>query len=329
MLQYMCPNCNGQLTYRSDKEALVCDSCQSAVNPASLRQPRSFPTCVSCGSQLEVADNIYSAFCDACQASFINDKAFLKGANPDYIAPFEIDEKDAERKFNEWLSTRRWVPNQVRKEVHITARNRYLMPFYIYGFHNEGKQTWDCVKTRKVGSGKNSSTVKDHYDVVVEGKAIFSEYPVDAMIELKDEIVDFIAPFDNEKCTEFLKPLFSGVNAKKQDYTVDEMQPRAVEAIKRYTADYMSSRIVGGYSSKTLKQDNMNYELMGTALVYYPVYMLTITYNDKEYSFYMNGQTGKVCGEIPISKVKVVLACVAYWAVVIFIIFVIIALTIF
>lgn len=313
MLQYMCPNCNGQLVYDSKTESLKCESCQSEIDPTELLEPEASDTCKNCGSPLNTKDNTYSDFCPSCQSSFINEEALSKEDPPEYIAPFEIEPQEAEKKFSDWLSTRRWIPESLRKDIRISARNKYLMPFYCYGFYNQGKQVFDCVKLRFSGSGKNKRVKRDHYDVTVEGTAVLIDYPVDAMIELKDEIVDFISPFDNEKCAEFLPPLFSGVHSKRQDYTREEMEPRALEACKRYTAEYMQSHIKDLYVSKKLKKDNMEYELTSAVLVYYPVYILTLSYRNNSYSFYMNGQTGKICGETPISKPKVIIACALYW----------------
>ena len=38
----------------------------------------------------------------------------------------------------------------------------------------------------------------------------------------------------------------------------------------------------------------------------YPVWLLNVRYNDKMYTFAMNGQTGKFVGELPTDKGKLI-----------------------
>ena len=38
----------------------------------------------------------------------------------------------------------------------------------------------------------------------------------------------------------------------------------------------------------------------------YPVWLLNTTWNGNKYTFAMNGQTGKICGKLPVAKGKLV-----------------------
>ena len=47
----------------------------------------------------------------------------------------------------------------------------------------------------------------------------------------------------------------------------------------------------------------------------YPVWLLNTTYNGKKYTFVMNGQTGKMVGNIPIDTKKIILYSIAIFVV--------------
>ena len=245
MLQYLCPNCGGQMVYTSQQNALICDSCGSTFSADQIRTPNSHETCVSCGSSFEdIPRNVYSGFCESCDSAFVNESLLSAETPPDYMAPFEIDEKDAENLFIEWLSKRRWIPNQLKRDIKISARNKFLMPFYCYDYSGSGDMIFDCVKRRnKEKDGKNE-IVSDHYDVVVKGNVTIKQYPVDAMNELTDKIVDCLAPFNNDTAVEFYPSQFTGMNSKQQDYTAEEMEDRAFNAAAKYSENFLRRKVL-------------------------------------------------------------------------------------
>ena len=58
------------------------------------------------------------------------------------------------------------------------------------------------------------------------------------------------------------------------------------------------------FDTITRKSSNMNILNSSVRYVMLPVYLLNVAYKGKNYRFAINGQTGKVVGELPISKVK-------------------------
>ena len=64
---------------------------------------------------------------------------------------------------------------------------------------------------------------------------------------------------------------------------------------------------IKGYNLVVPKSNNINLEKLENNYVLFPVWMLNIKYKDKIYTFAMNGQTGKLIGDIPIDKTKAIL----------------------
>ena len=61
---------------------------------------------------------------------------------------------------------------------------------------------------------------------------------------------------------------------------------------------------VRGYDSVNLQNENIYLQKGKVHYSLFPVYILNTLFNDKKYTFAINGQTGKTVGELPISKAK-------------------------
>ena len=116
--------------------------------------------------------------------------------------------------------------------------------------------------------------------------------------------MDSIEPYDYKEFTEFNSAYLSGFFAEKYDLTSDDVYDRAKTRMENTTINMLKST-VNGYSSvdiqnkvTDIKQGEIEYALL-------PVWMLNIKYQDKDYTFAMNGQTKKVVGKVPVDKKKV------------------------
>ena len=66
----------------------------------------------------------------------------------------------------------------------------------------------------------------------------------------------------------------------------------------------MLENTIGGYNSITVEQSVANIMSEKHDYTLLPMWILSYKYRNKNYTFAINGVTGKVFGEIPISKAK-------------------------
>ncbi|MBP5313569.1 MAG: hypothetical protein J6Y65_01435, partial [Eggerthellaceae bacterium] len=69
-----------------------------------------------------------------------------------------------------------------------------------------------------------------------------------------------------------------------------------------------------GYSSVTVDDCDVDCEYKTPEYILLPVYTAGVKYRDEEYTFVINGQTGKVVGKLPASTVKKVLFPMGFYA---------------
>ncbi len=79
------------------------------------------------------------------------------------------------------------------------------------------------------------------------------------------------------------------------------MAGRAQERMNTSAAGLVEAEAASGYGGVSRAGGSLRAELCAKYLLF-PVYMFDILHGDKQYHFAVNGQTGKVVGELPIDK---------------------------
>ena len=94
-----------------------------------------------------------------------------------------------------------------------------------------------------------------------------------------------------------------GFLADKYDVTEEESVKCANDRAEN-TAEAMLMSTVAGYASCVPVEKHMNIRNGSVKYALMPVWMLHTRWNGKDYLFAMNGQTGKLIGDLPVSKIK-------------------------
>ena len=102
--------------------------------------------------------------------------------------------------------------------------------------------------------------------------------------------------------------------ADRFDEDPDKSLPRASTRMQTSAADVFSG-CTSEFQSASVKSSNLKLVDPSVKYVLLPVYLLNLTYKGKNYRFAVNGQTGKVVGELPISKLKSFLHFSSFFAV--------------
>ncbi len=100
---------------------------------------------------------------------------------------------------------------------------------------------------------------------------------------------------------DFQTASLAGYLADKYDVDAEQSIGRANERIKQSTADAFAAT-VHGYT--TVMPESVSVRLQNGQAKYalYPVWLLNTTWNGQKYTFAMNGQTGKLVGDLPLDK---------------------------
>ena len=133
------------------------------------------------------------------------------------------------------------------------------------------------------------------------GNIGFERVPVDGSGKMSDTMMESIEPFDFGEAVDFQTAYLAGYLADKYDVTAEDSIARANERIKKSAEDAVASTVTG---YNMVIPEHSAVQLHGGKATYalYPVWMLTTRWNDQLYTFAMNGQTGRLVGDLPLDK---------------------------
>lgn len=153
-------------------------------------------------------------------------------------------------------------------------------------------------KAKSRESGDTEYTEREYYQVQRSGKIGFTHIPADGSKKMDDTLMESIEPYHFQDAVPFQTAYLAGYVADRYDVNVEERMERAKERIKKSTEESFANT-VKGYQSVTPTQSQVN--IMDAKYMYalYPVWMLITTWKGENYIFAMNGQTGKMVGDLP------------------------------
>lgn len=330
---YKCPNCGAAMEFDSDTQKLGCKRCGTQIDvetyekdsAASGEQREKVPNmkiynCQSCGAQL-VADEYTSAtFCSYCgNPTLVEDR--LQGEfKPQLIIPFKINKEQAVDIYRKWLKKGPLTPKELSTSSTIEKISGVYVPFWLYSYNARTQMNAHANKVRTTRRGDTEYTYTDHFDVYRDVHAEFDRIPADASEKMPDRQMDMLEPYDYSDIEGFAMPYLSGYLSERYNYTSDEIESRVKERADDYITD-IARGTIQGYTSVSVIGNNVSMRLKNNEYALLPVWMLNFKFKNKEFHFYLNGQTGKIVADRPISAVKA-----AAYGVIIFVVVLIITM---
>ena len=156
-----------------------------------------------------------------------------------------------------------------------------------------------------MATARERITTTRYFDVRRAGTVKFEKIPVDASRKMPDDYMDSIEPFDYSAMVPFSTAYLPGFFADIPDVSMEECSPRAevraadtaVEAMQRQVSGYETCIPVG--KDAQLRRGTVRCALL-------PVWLLSTQWEGKNFLFAMNGQTGKLVGNLPVSTKRVI-----------------------
>ena len=160
-----------------------------------------------------------------------------------------------------------------------------------------------ATRIRVWRSGNYRYTETSHYKVIREGQIHFEDLTTSALSEADKKMVEGILPFPSAALEAFSMPYLSGFLTKKRDIEPATLAEEVEGRMRNYSRDMLRNTIQG-YATVTpesaglsVYRENWEYALM-------PIWILTYRGKKRNYTYAMNGHTGKIYGELPVSHGK-------------------------
>lgn len=321
-----CLTCGGDLQFNPTLQKWKCEWCDSefvekdlgagATDDTSAYNTAEEPAetlsgdniriynCNHCGAEV-VTDNVTSAtFCVYCQRPVVLVNRLSGEFKPSVVIPFHNTKDKAKETFKNYLKKKRFLPDAYKDDQNIEKLTGVYIPFWIYkgdvsfNVHGEG----DIVSVRHSGDYRITKT--DIYQIAREGKIKIDNIPVDASTRTPDDIMDSIEPFDFSEIKDFSSHYLSGFLAERYDEDKEKLYDRAKIRFEGSAENKIKDSLTK-YSAVRRNINKKRIDNLSSKYGLLPVWLLYSNYKNKQYIYAMNGQSGKMIGNLPVDGGKV------------------------
>jgi len=320
-LEFKCPCCGGALNFDNKSQNIVCPYCDSQFSAADLKEytddladagtedtswDESMIDSYTNEDAKGMKETTSSTTCPYCGNNLVVSKELHGDLKPNYIIPFKKDKDFSIDALKKFIRRRPLLPHSFSKTNTIQEIKSLYVPFWIFDADVTGKVRYEGIKVRRYTSGDYNVKEENHYSVVRGGGIGFEHVPVDGSKKMQDELMESIEPFDFNEAKEFNVAYLAGYAADRYDVSKDETFGRATTRFKEGTIAAFR-RDIKGYDSVEVKDSTLQFSNTEAKYALYPVWLLHTTWKEKHFYFAVNGQSGKIAGNLPISPIKFIL----------------------
>lgn len=327
---YQCPSCMGPLHFSSESGNLDCEYCgesfevetiemlyadkEQAVADAESNPEWQFNnnvwsedeaasmrayTCPSCGAEIICDDTTAATSCPYCDNPTVIPSQFTGTLKPDFIIPFKVSKWAAKKALKEHYKGKKFLPKYFSSENKIDEIKGIYVPFWLFDGTSNADIRYRATKVHSYTDGDYNLTVTENYHVVRQGSVTFTKVPVDGSIKMPDSHMDAIEPYNYSELVDFSTAYLPGYLADKYDMDAEVCSERANKRIHKSTQNAFAST-ARGYSTLVPETSIIDINAGDVKYALLPVWMLSTKWKGENFLFAMNGQTGKLIGDLPV-----------------------------
>ena len=328
--EFKCPCCDGAIEFDSGSQKMKCPYCDTEFEVETLvsyneelNQQKSDElhwdspagqywtedeqtglrsyVCQSCAGEIIADATTGATDCPFCGNPVVMQQQFAGILKPDLVIPFKLDKKAAKEALKKHYGGKRLLPKVFKDENHIEEVKGVYVPVWLFEADADAHIRYKATRVRHWSDSNYNYTETQHYSVIRGGKLGFDWVPVDGSSKMEDALMESIEPFHISDAVDFQSAYLAGYLADKYDVTAQQSEERANGRVRNTTEKAFASTVVG-YSTVVPVSTNIQLKNSKAKYALFPVWLLNTNWNGKKYTFAMNGQTGKMAGDLPMDK---------------------------
>ncbi|MFI3284828.1 MAG: hypothetical protein R3Y57_07075 [Erysipelotrichaceae bacterium] len=319
-----CQSCGGELKFNAAKGKFICEFCGSAYTKEELEAAEKQATeaevekentpldeesgavlysCPNCGGEVISDETTAATECYYCHSPVILSGRVSGKYLPNRLIPFKYDKKAAIEKFREWTSKKYFLPKYFFNEDNIEKLSGVYFPYWIVDVDTHVKYHAEGDRVSSWTSGNYIYTKHSLYNVEREGDVHLEDIIKSALSKESKELIENVQPFDEQALEPFSMSYLSGFLAERRDIEQKELENEVHKDIYDYSKKVVEDSVTG-YTSRAEKHFSSKPDKIDWEYGLLPVWTLTYMHNGKVYYYAMNGQSGKICGKLPVDEKK-------------------------
>ena len=291
-----CKACGSNIRFDIASQKLHCDYCGNSYAPWDFEdEGDTFDavtyTCRNCGAELITTDNTEAtAYCSYCGSSSILTGRLEKLKKPDRILPFRITKEKCREIYLKQAKKTFLAPKWLKEESCVDGFRAIYMPYWTYTVHASGRIGEIVARSYRNGDYIVETTSKsstEEFDTDVAG------WSHDASTAFADDISETIG-FDSVKESDMV-PFHQGYLSGFYADMAEEAEQAHKEIAMSETRNRLEHSIRGTrkfYGHLSVKNHKLNYM---------PVWFMSMRHGDSLTYAAVNGYTGKIVADFPVS----------------------------
>ncbi len=326
MVAYKCPSCGAGIPFNPELQLFKCEYCLSEYTEEQMKAQtpdESFEeperatdeenedfckdflsyTCKNCGAEVFADENTVAEFCYYCHEPVVCNGRLSGQLKPQFIIPFAYDKAEAEKRFLKFAKSKLFVPKDFFAPKQVEKIQGIYYPFWLADVDVSASSTANAQRVRTWKAGNKLYTETSHYKLHRAGDIHFEDVTTGAFDNESKAMLEGILPYPTEALKDFSMPYLSGYVAKKRTVENTDVLDEVKNRINDYSADILRDTM-NGYDSVQPQGTSVKMHKVLWDYALLPIWILTYNKGGKIYTYAMNGHTGKVYGELPISGKK-------------------------
>ncbi len=262
----------------SDCFSYTCSFCHTTFNTSNS----SLKTCVFCGRKILSQEKV----------NVPNNYTYLP-----FIIPIGIVLKNYKKQTHKNLL----LPNSFRGKEIIKKIKKLYVPCSLYNMSIDGSITFLGSDTVNNIKSSPRQTFECLYSTHFDSKNLL----VSNFTRINDLLISNINDYDFTKMipVDSVMTMDNCLIERNMDQT--ELLEKVQDKFLKQCIGFVRDNV--GHDMKKISDNKMNVSVSSLQSVFIPIYYYNVNYNGREYYVIVNGQTGKMIVDVPLSKKKLLI----------------------
>ncbi len=335
-LGFPCATCGAPSVWDPETDALACEHCGTSrpvprAEGTILERPLEDAglaarglglearavRCLTCGASVALPSLATAASCAFCGSSnVLAQEANRNALRPESVIPLDVGRSAAEQHFRRWLGGLWFRPGALKRLKRFEAVGVYV-PYWTFDaqVHSDwsadaGHYYYETQMVPVMRHGRLRLEVRRVQKVrwvPAWGKRddSFDDLLVNASRGVPDALSAKLGGFDTKKLVPYRPEYLAGWRAEEYQLDLEQSWVLARDRI----VQQQQRRCAGDVPGDTQRNLQVSNDISGVRWkhVLLPIWTLTYPFGGKSYTVLVNGQSGRVHGEAPLSWIKILL----------------------
>jgi ribosomal protein S27E len=340
--KYPCPECGGDAEWNASKQALVCPYCGTVVpwtpgkdTPGEAIRETELAT-VLCSAGPETRDWQFEKReikCQSCQAitvfeasrtaqrcefcgspSIVPMESSRDAIKPTAVLPAKLSEPQVRDRLRQWYASRFFAPDRFKKAALTDTLHGLYLPYWTFDAHVHAAWTamagyvyFENVQRR--GPDGRIVTVSEQRvrwePAAGELEYFFDDDPVPGTMGVGLALLRKVEPFPTrgDELEPYEPAYVRGWVVERYQVDLRKAAELNLQQMEGAVQKLCASKVPGDTQRDLQVQTRFESRTFKHVLV--PVWLVSYTYGPKNYQIVVNGYTGAIAGDRPISYIKV------------------------